>query len=79
MVAFTHLHFDHAGWAFANGAKTFPNARYVLAAQELAPYANGTHRADRTTPWHVIYRLVEDRSSVDLIGDGDEMTLRMEE
>ena len=26
VVAFTHLHFDHAGWAFANGDKTFPNA-----------------------------------------------------
>ena len=71
VVAFTHLHFDHAGWAFANGAKTFPNARYVLAAQELAPYANGTHRADRTTPWHVISRLVDDSTSVDLIDDGD--------
>ncbi|HTI74800.1 MAG TPA: MBL fold metallo-hydrolase, partial [Mycobacterium sp.] len=27
VVAFTHLHFDHAGWAYANGNKTFPNAR----------------------------------------------------
>src|SRR5262245_28565730 len=73
VVAFTHLHFDHAGWALANAAKTFPNARYVLAAQELAPYATGTHRADRTTPWHVISRLVEDSTSVDLINDGDEV------
>jgi glyoxylase-like metal-dependent hydrolase (beta-lactamase superfamily II) len=73
VVAFTHLHFDHAGWAFANGAKTFPNARYVLAAQELAPYATGTYRADRTTPWHVISRFVEDSTSVDLINDGDEV------
>ena len=73
VVAFTHLHFDHAGWAFTNGAKTFPNARYVLAAQELAPYANGTHRSDRTTPWHVISPLVEDSTSHDLIDDGDEV------
>ena len=73
VVAFTHLHFDHAGWAFANGAKTFPNARYVLAAQELAPYASGTHRADRTTPWHVISRLTADSSSLDLINDDDEI------
>ena len=43
VVAFTHLHFDHAGWAYANGAKTFPNARYVLAAQEWAPYEHGGH------------------------------------
>jgi len=73
VVAFTHLHFDRAGWAFTNGAKTFPNARYVLAAQELAPYANGTHRSDRTTPWHVISPLVEDSTSLKLIDDGDEV------
>ena len=40
VVAFTHLHFDHAGWAFTEGAndlhrKTFPNARYVVSGQEL--------------------------------------------
>ena len=73
VVAFTHLHFDHVGWAFTNGAKTFPNARYVLAAKEFAPYASGTHRADRTTPWHVISPLVEDSTSLDLIDDGDEV------
>jgi glyoxylase-like metal-dependent hydrolase (beta-lactamase superfamily II) len=73
VVAFTHLHFDHAGWAFANGAKTFPNARYVLAAKEWAPYASGRHRADITTPRHVISRLAADSSSLDLIDDGDEI------
>jgi glyoxylase-like metal-dependent hydrolase (beta-lactamase superfamily II) len=40
VVAFTHLHFDHAGWAFTEGAndlhrKIFPNARYVVSGQEL--------------------------------------------
>jgi glyoxylase-like metal-dependent hydrolase (beta-lactamase superfamily II) len=73
VVAFTHLHFDHAGWAFANGAKTFPNARYVLAAKEWAPYASGRHRADITTPRHVISRLAADSTSLDLIDDGDEI------
>lgn len=73
VVAFTHLHFDHAGWAFANGAKMFPNARYVLAAKEWAPYATGRHRADITTPRHVISRLAADSSSLDLIDDGDEI------
>ena len=70
-VAFTHLHFDHAGWAYANGAKTFPNARYVLAGLDWEPFANGTHRGDSTTPWHVISQLSSD--NVDLIGDGDEV------
>jgi glyoxylase-like metal-dependent hydrolase (beta-lactamase superfamily II) len=72
VVAFTHLHFDHAGWAFAHGAKTFPNARYVLAAKEWSPYATGDYRGDKTTPWHVILQLASE-SSLDLINDGDEI------
>ena len=40
VVAFTHLHFDHAGWAFTEGAnesqrRTFANARYAVSEQEL--------------------------------------------
>ena len=40
VVAFTHLHFDHAGWAFTGNAdqlqrRTFPSARYVVSEQEL--------------------------------------------
>ena len=73
VVAFTHLHFDHAGWAYAHGAKTFPNARYVLAAQEWAPYENGNHRGDATTPWHVIWQLASECNSLDLIDDGVEI------
>jgi glyoxylase-like metal-dependent hydrolase (beta-lactamase superfamily II) len=73
VVAFTHLHFDHAGWAYANGDKTFPNARYVVAAKEWAPYASGDYRADSTTPRHVISQLIADRSAVELIDDGDEI------
>ena len=71
LVAFTHLHFDHAGWAYANGAKTFPNARYVLAAREWAPYDQGDHIDDLTTPRHVISQLSSD--NVELIDDGDEI------
>jgi glyoxylase-like metal-dependent hydrolase (beta-lactamase superfamily II) len=73
VVAFTHLHFDHAGWAYANRAKTFPNARYVLAAREWAPYARGEHGADITTPWHVVVQLACEGGAVELIGDGDEI------
>ena len=45
-VAFTHLHVDHTGWAFVrdgNGGYRpfFPNARYLVAAQEWAPHERG--------------------------------------
>ena len=70
VLAFTHLHFDHAGWAFADGAKTFPNARYVLAAKEWAPYAHGERGTDPTTPWHVISALAAD-PAVTFVEDGD--------
>ncbi len=73
VVAFTHLHFDHAGWAFANGDKTFPNARYVMAAREWAPYADGTHRRDSTTPWHVILMMAADETALEFVDDGDEI------
>ena len=73
VVAFTHLHFDHAGWAYANGAKTFPNARYVMAAKEWAPYLDGTQGADATTPRKVIAQLAADRGGIELVGDGDEV------
>lgn len=39
-VAFTHLHVDHTGWAFAP-EKTFPRARYLVAAEEWAPHSRG--------------------------------------
>ncbi|MET7695821.1 MBL fold metallo-hydrolase [Streptomyces sp. NPDC005483] len=40
-VAFTHLHVDHTGWAFSPD-KTFPRARYLVAAAEWAPHECGT-------------------------------------
>ena len=74
VLAFTHLHFDHVGWAFgppgSPGARTFPNARYVLAAEEWAPYADGDRGTDPTTPWHVISAMASD-PAVTLIKDGD--------
>lgn len=72
VVAFTHLHFDHAGWAFTNGTKTFPNARYMLAAQEWASCANDDHRGTHV-PGRVIRNLAAGIASVDLIDDGDEI------
>jgi glyoxylase-like metal-dependent hydrolase (beta-lactamase superfamily II) len=60
VVAFTHLHFDHVGWAFDMGRKTFPNARYVMAAKEWAPHERGTHHDDTVTPSQVIPQLAAD-------------------
>ena len=40
-VAFTHLHVDHVGWAFQDGRKFFPNARYLVAVEEWAPHEHG--------------------------------------
>lgn len=71
VLAFTHLHFDHAGWAFAKGDKTFPNARYVVAAKEWAPYAEGTHRRASTTPWQVIEKMESNYTQLGLVDDGD--------
>jgi glyoxylase-like metal-dependent hydrolase (beta-lactamase superfamily II) len=33
-VLFTHLHFDHIGWASADGQAVFPRARYRCAAPD---------------------------------------------
>jgi glyoxylase-like metal-dependent hydrolase (beta-lactamase superfamily II) len=40
-VAYTHLHLDHVGWAFVDGRKFFPDARYLVAAEEWAPHEEG--------------------------------------
>jgi glyoxylase-like metal-dependent hydrolase (beta-lactamase superfamily II) len=73
VLAITHLHFDHAGWAFADGAKTFPNARYAIAAQEWAPFAAGHLDEGEVTPRHVIGELFSGRTDFELFGDGDEI------
>ena len=49
------------------------DARYALAAQESAPYENGSHRGDATTPWHVIWQLASECTSLGLIDDGVEI------
>ena len=40
-VIFTHLHFDHIGWASADGAPFFPNATYRCAAADLDYFLAG--------------------------------------
>jgi glyoxylase-like metal-dependent hydrolase (beta-lactamase superfamily II) len=73
VVAFTHLHFDHAGWAYAGGHKTFPNARYLLAAQEWAPSDGGTPPEGAAAPQRLITQLRADREGIERINDGDEV------
>ena len=40
-VIFTHLHFDHIGWASADGAPFFPNATYRCAVADLDYFLAG--------------------------------------
>ena len=72
VLAITHLHFDHAGWAFADGARTFPNARYVFSAQEWAPHEAGRLKGE-AVPVHVISQLSSGSADFELFGDGDEI------
>jgi glyoxylase-like metal-dependent hydrolase (beta-lactamase superfamily II) len=37
-VMFTHLHFDHVGWASVDGTVTFPNATYRCDARDWAHF-----------------------------------------
>jgi glyoxylase-like metal-dependent hydrolase (beta-lactamase superfamily II) len=41
-VVFTHLHFDHIGWASADGAPFFPNATIRCASADLDHFLPGT-------------------------------------
>jgi glyoxylase-like metal-dependent hydrolase (beta-lactamase superfamily II) len=75
VLAFTHLHFDHTGWAFTPGAdgramKTFPNARYLVSAQEWAPYEQGEDAACVATSRDLIRPLAACRTE---FADGDEI------
>jgi glyoxylase-like metal-dependent hydrolase (beta-lactamase superfamily II) len=72
VLAFTHLHFDHVGSAFTNGARTFPNARYALAAQEWAAYADGLDDEVATTR-DVIDQLRCHERDLELFNDGQEI------
>jgi glyoxylase-like metal-dependent hydrolase (beta-lactamase superfamily II) len=58
-VLFTHLHFDHIGWATVDGAPTFPNATYRCDVRDWDHFygtdADATARlggvADRVETW----------------------------
>jgi glyoxylase-like metal-dependent hydrolase (beta-lactamase superfamily II) len=73
VLAFTHLHFDHAGWAFTQGARTFQNARYAMAAQEWAAYAGGPDDDAATTSQPVIDEFRSGVNDFGLFNDGEEI------
>jgi glyoxylase-like metal-dependent hydrolase (beta-lactamase superfamily II) len=73
VLAFTHLHFDHAGWAFTEGTQTFPNARYTFAAQEWAAYAGGLADEAVVTSRHFIDEFRSRINEFELFGDGEEI------
>jgi glyoxylase-like metal-dependent hydrolase (beta-lactamase superfamily II) len=71
VLAFTHLHFDHTGWAFTEGNQTFPNARYAVAAQEWAAYADDSDGV--AIPRHLIDDFRSRINEFELFGDGEEI------
>jgi glyoxylase-like metal-dependent hydrolase (beta-lactamase superfamily II) len=52
-LVFTHLHFDHIGWASAGGAACFPNATVRCAAPDLDHFLAGEAEEDVTS---LVYR-----------------------
>ena len=46
-VLFTHLHFDHVGWATQQGAITFPNATYRVHAADWEHFVAGPNADPR--------------------------------
>ena len=56
-VLFTHLHFDHIGWATVDGVPTFPKATYRCDVRDWDHFygtdddATATLRRDRRPAW----------------------------
>ncbi|MET8779151.1 MBL fold metallo-hydrolase [Nocardia sp. NPDC004654] len=70
VVAFTHSHFDHTGWAIrpsvgGTSAPMFANARYLVGATEWGPFDCGLHPAGSPDPLSVIAPLRALSHSID--------------
>jgi glyoxylase-like metal-dependent hydrolase (beta-lactamase superfamily II) len=75
VLALTHLHIDHTGWTFTTDSgqppqPAFPNARYLVSAEELAPYEHGIHPAGSPSIEQVIEPLTKHCTT---ITDGQEV------
>lgn len=77
-VAFTHLHRDHAGWAFVqtdsglSRRPTFPSAEYVLADAEMG-LLDETSADSHTRDPHGLRQMLRGHRKLRLITDGDEV------
>ena len=80
VVAFTHLHRDHTGWAFGGadrrpGRPIFPYARYMLADVEMASLSSGAG-ATRSIPDATgLDKSLRGMSGLCLFRDGDEVAV----
>ena len=75
VLALTHLHVDHTGWAFVADAgqppqPTFPQASYLVSAEELAPHEHGIHPPGSSSVEQVIEPLAKVCTT---IADGQEV------
>jgi glyoxylase-like metal-dependent hydrolase (beta-lactamase superfamily II) len=76
LVALTHLHLDHTGWAFTESDSgprpTFPNAQYVLSDAEMATTSDkGAHRY--TPKIAALGHSLRQLPNLKLIVDGEEV------
>lgn len=77
LFALTHMHVDHAGWAFLAGdggtrLPTFPRAQYVVGELEMAPFARGERPIGACDHDAVVAPLTS-HPDLKLIADGDEI------
>jgi len=75
VVAFTHVHPDHIGGLFEDGALAFPNAELVIGRREFSAWKSGENippqRADNRAMFLEIIAPLEDRFR--FLDDGDEV------
>jgi glyoxylase-like metal-dependent hydrolase (beta-lactamase superfamily II) len=71
-VIFTHLHFDHVGWASRDGAIVFPNATYRCDARDWAHFRDNERVQPVLAP--IEQRLTTWDSSGPLVPGLDTMT-----
>jgi glyoxylase-like metal-dependent hydrolase (beta-lactamase superfamily II) len=58
-VIFTHLHFDHIGWASAHGRPFFPHATIRCAEADMAYFRASEHEEDYTAYVYSAARVVD--------------------
>jgi glyoxylase-like metal-dependent hydrolase (beta-lactamase superfamily II) len=75
MLALTHLHVDHTGWAFvASGQRepTFPNAPYLVATLEWEPIVRG-ERPPGVPGEREFIQPLQSHARLRLVSDGEEV------